>query len=251
MVSYNNPSTINGKRILVTGGTTGIGRESSIQLAALGANVLINGRDEQHLEDTITDISRTNPGGMIKGVIADLATNAGIVKLFEEADKLFGGELDVLVNNAALAYGSVGEGSYEDWKEVVNTNLLGYIACTNEAIKRMAKTGAGHIVHIGSMSADVREQGSSVYVATKSGIQGFAESLRKEVNEQGIRVTLIEPGATDTDMQPYSTGDKQAAVKQHKMLEAGDIAAAVIYALNQNERCDVTEIRLRPRLQLI
>jgi NADP-dependent 3-hydroxy acid dehydrogenase YdfG len=251
MVTSNETSKLNGARVVITGGTTGIGRELAHQIAELGGKVLISGRDQQHLGDTIGDSRQPGQEGQLSGIIADVSTDDGITRLFDEADQQFDGEVDVLINNAAVAYNSVMDGSYADWKQVVDTNLLGYIACTHEAVKRMTKSGRGHIIFIGSMSADVREQGSSVYVATKSGIQGFAESLRKEVNEKGIRVTLIEPGAVDTDMQPQTTEDKKSATEDHEMLQAEDIAAAVIYALSQDERCDVAEIRLRPRLQLI
>jgi len=249
MVLQQETSKLNGRCVLITGGTTGIGREIAFEIAAFGANVLIVGRDEQHLDDTLRESSRANL--TIKGVLADLSTPEGIKKVFEEVDKQFNGQLDVVINNAALAYQSATEGNYQEWKEVVETNLLAYIACTNEAVKRMEKPKSGHIIYIGSMSADVREQGSSVYVATKAGIQGFSESLRKEVNEKGILVTVIEPGAVDTDMQPQSTDEKKSATEDHQMLQASDIAQAVIYALTQAERCDVVEIRLRPRLQLI
>ena len=114
----------------------------------------------------------------------------------------------MVVNNAALAYQSIMEGDYNDWQYIVQTNLLGYMACAHEAIERMKMNGGGHIVNIGSMSAHVREKNSSVYVATKSGVQGFSEALRKEVNELGIKVTLIEPGAVGTDMQQMPA-DKQ------------------------------------------
>lgn len=237
--------------MVITGGTTGIGRELALEIAALGGEVLIAGRDEQHREEAMNDGRQAAGEDAINGVIADVATSDGVTRLFEESDQRFGGEVDVLINNAALAYNSAVDGSYAEWKEVVDTNLLGYIACTHEAVKRMTKSGHGHIVFIGSMSAGVREQGSSVYVATKSGVEGFAESLRKEVNDKGIRVTLIEPGAVDTDMQPQSTDEKKQATEQSEMLKAEDIAAAVIYALSQDERCDVAEIRLKPRLQLI
>jgi NAD(P)-dependent dehydrogenase (short-subunit alcohol dehydrogenase family) len=251
MTSIEKTSNITGRSVLITGGTTGIGREIALQLAALGCNVLISGRDERHLEETLNDIRQSSSTSQINGIIADVSTSEGITKLFEEADSLFGGKLDVMINNAALAAGSATEGSYEEWQQVVNTNLLSYIACSNFAIKRMADVPNAHIVYIGSMSADVRETGSSVYVATKAGIQGFAESLRNEINKQGIRVTLIEPGAVDTDMQPDETEEKKSATERHEMLTASDIAGAVIYALSQDARCDVVEIRLRPRLQLI
>jgi NAD(P)-dependent dehydrogenase (short-subunit alcohol dehydrogenase family) len=244
-------SKLNGLRVLITGGTTGIGRQLALEIAALGGNVLIAGLDEQHLKDTISDSRQADLKGMFNSIIADMSTADGVTRFFEEADNQFGGEPDVLINNAALAFQSVIEGSFKDWQKVIDTNLLGYIACTHEAVARMTRKGKGHIVFIGSMSAEVRERGSSVYVATKSGVEGFAASLRKEVNEKGIRVTLIEPGAVDTNMQPQSTTDKKEATEQHTMLKAEDIVAAVIYALSQEERCDVTEIRLRPRLQLI
>lgn len=115
----------------------------------------------------------------------------------------------------------------------------------------MRKYKKGHIVHIGSMSADVRETGSSVYVATKAGVQGFAESLRKEVNEDGIKVTLIEPGATSTDMQPASTDDQRQNVEDSTMLKAQDVAEAVQFAISQPSRCDVVDLKLRPHLQII
>jgi NADP-dependent 3-hydroxy acid dehydrogenase YdfG len=101
------------------------------------------------------------------------------------------------------------------------------------------------------MSADIKKAGSSVYTATKSGIQGFTESLRKEVNEAGIKVTLIEPGLVGTDMPENSAEEQQQQQEELKMLKAEDIAAAVYYALIQPKRCDVVDIKLRPHLQVI
>jgi NADP-dependent 3-hydroxy acid dehydrogenase YdfG len=101
------------------------------------------------------------------------------------------------------------------------------------------------------MSADVREQGSSVYVATKSGIQGFSEALRKEVNRDGIKVTLIEPGSVGTDMQQPSPEEQRQKEEKGEMLRAEDIAACVYYCLIQPQRCDVVEVRIRPHLQEI
>ncbi len=133
----------------------------------------------------------------------------------------------------------------------MKTNVLGYLACAHHAVERMKKRKAGHIVNIGSMSADVREKDSSVYVATKSAIQGFSESFRKEVNEQGIKVTLIEPGAVGTDMQPVSVPDQQTNIENLEMLRAEDIAGAVLFAVSQPERCDIVELKIRPHLQII
>lgn len=241
---------ISNKSILVTGGTTGIGRATSLMLAAAGANILLTGLDQAHLEDTLRDAGKMDVGDRIKGIIADLSTPEGIRSIFNEVDHRFN-HLDILINNAALAYQSITEGSYEEWEYVIKTNLLGYLACSHQAINRMKTRKAGHIVNIGSMSADVREKNSSVYVATKSGIQGFSASLRKEVNELGIKVSLIEPGAVGTDMQPSTPEEQREKVENLEMLQADDIAYSVLYCLAQPARCDVVELKIRPHLQII
>lgn len=238
-----------GLSIIVTGGTTGIGRTTALLLASKGANVFINGTDEQHLEDTLKDVSQSNLSGSLNGIIADLSTEEGINTLFTEADAQLN-ELDVLINNAALAFQSAAEGNYSEWHKIVNTNVTGYIACTHMALERM-KGKRGHIVNIGSMSSDVREKNSSVYVATKAAIQGFSESLRKEVNAQGIKVTLIEPGAVGTDMQPVPVDEQREQEQKGEMLVAEDIANAVVFALTQPERCDIVQLKIKPHLQEI
>src|SRR5690606_6636658 len=117
---------------------------------------------------------------------------------------------------------------------VLHINLLGYMAFTHEAAIRMREQGSGHIINIGSMSADEREKGSSIYVATKAGIQGFSEALRKEVNPLGIKVSLIEPGAVGTDMQgQFSPEEQRKEEASLKMLKAEDIAACILYILSQ------------------
>lgn len=235
-----------GKKIIITGGSTGIGREITLLLCQLGAECLICGRNQEQLEETIN----ASNNGICYALTADLSTEEGIDALFKEADAHLG-NLDILINCVALAYGSITEGSYQDWHNVVHANLMSHMACAHHAAKRMERSGHGHIVNIGSMSADVREVGSSLYVATKSGIQGFSEALRKELNPKGIKVSLIEPGATDTDLQDGTAEDKQEQVDNMQMLKAEDVAMAVAFALVQPKRCDIVNLQLRPHLQLI
>lgn len=242
------PESLNGKSILITGGTTGIGRSTAMLLAAQGAQVMIFGRHQQELDDAMRDIKET--GGSVIGLTADTSKPDDIRRVFKELDRQLG-NLDILINNAALGYNSVMEGEYKDWSYIVETNLLGYMAMAHEAIQRMKANGKGHIVNIGSMSADVREKDSSVYVATKAGIQGFSEALRKEVNPLGIKVSLIEPGAVGTDMQPESPEEQRRLEEKMEMLKAEDIAACVLYTLTQPKRCDVVMVQIRPHLQSI
>lgn len=242
--------SVSGKSVLITGSTTGIGRTTALLLASMGARVMILGRHEKELNDTLNDFRDAQLEDRVIGIIADVGRKEDIRKIFSEVDKQLDG-LDILINNASIAFKSVMEGSYDEWAEVLSINLLGYLACTHEAVKRMEKKGSGHIVNIGSMSAHSKDADSSVYVATKSGTRGFSESLRKEVNEKGIKVTLIEPGAVGTDMQPNKPGEQDKKEEDLKMLKAEDIAASVYYALTQPKRCDVVMIQVRPHLQLI
>jgi NADP-dependent 3-hydroxy acid dehydrogenase YdfG len=244
------PETVAGKNVVITGGTAGIGRATAVLLAQLGANVFIAGRTEEHLENSLKEAHEKQYAGKFQGVVADLSTKEGVAKLFAEIDQRFL-QLDVFINNAALAAEGIDKGSFDEWQDVVQSNLLNYIACSHEAFTRMKERKAGHIINVGSMSADIKKAGSSVYTATKSGIQGFTESLRKEVNEAGIKVTLIEPGLVGTDMPENSAEEQQQQQEDLKMLKAEDIAAAIYYALIQPKRCDVVDIKIRPHLQLI
>ncbi len=237
------------KSILITGGTTGIGRAIAILLASQGAKVMVFGRHQDDLDEALKDIRAA--GGEVLGLTADVSDPEDIQHVFQEFDRQME-KLDILINNAALGYGPITDGGYPEWEYILKTNLLGYMAMTHEAVERMKANGWGHIVNIGSMSADVREKDSSVYVATKAGIQGFSEALRKEVNPIGIKVTLIEPGAVGTDMQSqYSPAEQRERIDKMKMLRAEDIAACVLYTITQPKRCDVVSLQIRPHLQEI
>jgi NADP-dependent 3-hydroxy acid dehydrogenase YdfG len=210
---------------------------------------MIFGRHEQELNDAMNDIRQA--GGDVLGLTADVSDPQDVQRVFQQFDQQMD-KLDILINNAALGYGSIMEGGYPEWEYILKTNLLGYMAMTNEAVQRMKANGWGHIVNIGSMSADVREKDSSVYVATKSGIEGFSEALRKEVNSQGIKVTLIEPGAVGSDMQSqYSPEQQRERIEKMEMMRAEDIAACVLYTITQPRRVDVVMLQIRPHLQEI
>jgi NADP-dependent 3-hydroxy acid dehydrogenase YdfG len=233
---------------LVTGGTTGIGRSIARVLLSQGARVLVFGRHEQELEDALAELRQA--GGEVHGLVADVSRLEDVRRIFSEVDRRLG-RLDVLVDNAAVTGDGFEQDSLERIEYVVRTNVVGYLACAHEAVERMRKHGRGHVVLVGSMSADLREPNGSTYVATKGAIQAFAESLRKTVNEQGIKVTLIEPGKVATDLVQKSQAEKRQAIHDAEMLTPEDIAGCVLYALLQPERCDVVAMQLRPHRQVI
>lgn len=241
-------TNIAGKSIVVTGGTTGIGKATAILLASHQARVLIFGREQAPLNDALAAIK--SKGGEVIGLTADAAKREDIQRVFEIADQKFGG-VDILINNAALGAGSIINTPPEEQDYIVRTNLLGYMLAAHEAIQRMRAKGEGQIVFIGSMSSEVHEAGSSLYVATKSGVSGLTQALRKEVHEMGIRISLIEPGEVGTDMDPHTVEEQRQRQARLEELKAEDIADVVYYVLTRPKRSDIIELKIRPHMQAI
>jgi NAD(P)-dependent dehydrogenase (short-subunit alcohol dehydrogenase family) len=213
-------------------------------LASYGAKIFICGRDRNHLGDAIARVREVGEGD---GVAVDLATPDGIAQLFTRADAYLGG-VDIAIINAAVPAETLGDTPEDEMRYQVEADFTAYLAVTQAAIKRM--TAGSDVILIGSMSAVSRKGGASIYVAAKSGIQGFATSLREELAEQDIKVGLIEPGFTGADFQyPDFPPEKQVELIQaHKMLRAEDIAAATHFMLTQPRRTAVSLMRVETRL---
>jgi NADP-dependent 3-hydroxy acid dehydrogenase YdfG len=243
------PSGVAGKCVVINGGTTGIGLATVNLLASRGARVLLFGRDRDEVNDAVAQA--TAAGGEAYGVVADVTRQREVIRVFKEADKRFNRRLDILINNAAAIDNGVTDGDYDGWQRMLDTNVRGYIHCAREAIDRMRPRKDGHILMVGSMSADLREPNNDVYVATKAAVQALCEAMRKNVNKDGIRLSLIEPGAVDTPMQRKSEADKARRVQAMEMIEPADVAGCIVFALSQPKRVDIVEMRVRPLKQLI
>lgn len=241
---------INGRRIVITGGTTGIGKAIADVLVSLGGRVLIFGRDQEDFDNAVADIKQQFPGSEVYGTPADVTKKEDIDKIFDIVDNELGG-IDILINNAALAAPGLTKETYEDYKYVIDTNITGYLAFAQQAASRMKEQKSGHIINIGSMSAESRTAESTIYVATKTAIRGFSTSLRKELNPLGIKVALIEPGAVTSDMQTDPKKIQHEKVEKLEMLEAYDIAMSTLFCLSQPRRCDIVTMQIRPHLQII
>jgi 3-oxoacyl-[acyl-carrier protein] reductase len=236
--------SLSGRRALVTGGTTGIGRAIAILLAAEGARVFICGRDPQHLEDALARIREVGEGD---GITVDLATQDGIDRFVEEGARTLGG-IDIAVLNAGLAADGLTDTPVDEIRYVVDTNLTAMMTTARLAVDRME--AGSDVVFIGSMSSVERGGSSTVYVAAKTGVEAFAEALRKELAEKDIKVGNIEPGLTGSDMQlPEIPVEKQREmIEAANMLRAEDIAVATHFMLTQPRRTVVSLMRVEPRV---
>ncbi len=243
---------LEGKVALVTGASSGIGEATAIALAAEGARVALAARRADRLEKLVKRI--LDNGGQALPIVADVADDAQAHDMVLKANAEWG-RVDILVNNAGVMLnGPIDAADTEDWRRMVNINVLGLMYATHAALPIMKAQGQGHIVNISSVAGRTAQAGSGVYNATKWGVGAFSEALRQEVYQDKIRVTIIEPGAVATELTDHITNSAakeriQTWVKSLIPLESEDIAAAIIYAVTQPLRVNVNEILIRPTEQ--
>ena len=237
--------TLEGKKAVITGGTTGIGRAIAVLLASYGVDVFICGRDPQHLEDAL---QRINEVGRGDGVAIDLGEADNVARFFDAATAYLSG-LDIAIVNAAFSAEALSETSEADLRSAIAADFTAYLLSAHAAAGILGDHG--DIVFIGSMSAYVLGPQSTIYAGIKYGIQGFSEALRKELGPKGIKVSNVEPGLTGSDMQlPETPPEKQREkIGEESMLRAEDIAAGVHFVLTQPRRAVVQQLTIAPRMQ--
>lgn len=240
-----------GKRVLITGGAGGVGRAVAARMFAAGARVLITDREEAALSSVADHIGSVGQG-TIETVTADLSVGTDIDRVFRRVDEALGG-LDILVACAGVGSGPLSEMDDAGWRYVIESNLSSYVACTKHAIDRMKAddSGEGMVILVGSISVHIKAVGESVYNAAKGGVASFAETLRKELIPDRIRVTLIEPGAINTAMQPCSAEERQSLTAAHKLLPPEEVAEAIFFAATRPVGVDVVTLRIEPLDQKI
>lgn len=244
--------SLEGKVVLITGASSGIGESTALALAAQGAQVAIAARREERLTDLACRIS--DSGGRALPIVADVTDEAQAREMVRRAHSELG-RLDILVNNAGVMYlGPVDGADTEEWRRMLSINVLGLLYATHAALPIMKQQGEGHIVNISSVAGRIARAGSAVYNLTKWGVGAFSEALRQEVHKEKIRVTVIEPGAVATELLEHIT-HPEAKRRQLEFaqgmtqLESEDIAAAIVYAVTQPPRVNVNEILIRPTEQ--
>jgi NADP-dependent 3-hydroxy acid dehydrogenase YdfG len=240
---------LSGKTALVTGASSGIGRSAALALAAAGARVALVARRAARLEELADEV--TAGGGQALACAADVTREEEAARAVEDAVGHFGG-LDILVNAAGMTQaGRVENANLEDWRQVFELNFWAGLYTSRAAIPAL-KAGGGDIVNVSS-TAGRRPVGATFgpYAASKFALTAFTESLRAEVTLAGIRVCIIEPGATATEIHVRIKDEKvRESTRQHVekdgAMQPEDVAAAIVFVVSLPRRANVSQLMIRP-----
>lgn len=248
---------LDGTVALVTGASSGIGEATAEQLAAQGAAVALVARRADRLETLAGRIR--DSGGTALVIEADVTDQARAVAAVERTVAELG-RLDTLVNNAGvMLLGPVADAPTEEWDRMVRVNLLGLLYCAHAALPHLVRAasdsarGVSDMVNISSVAGRVARAGSGVYNATKFGVGAFSEALRQEVTQKHVRISLVEPGATDTELREHNRPEVMEAImarfKGVERLQSEDIADTVLYIVTRPRHVAINELLVRPTEQ--
>jgi len=223
-----------GKIAVVTGGGYGIGAAIARKLAILGAITIICGRDRARLEQTAREIQ-------CESQVCDVSRWDSVALLAQRINQTFG-RLDILVNNAGIGGfgGPLHTMPLENWDAVLNTNLRGCFYTIRALAPLMISSGGGDLINISSIAGKNALPNGAAYAASKWGLNGLSYSIAEELRAHKIRVSVICPGSTNTELSPHEGKDP------NKMLQPEDIAHVVEMLVTQEPRSFASEVILRP-----
>lgn len=243
-------SQIEGKVVIITGASGGIGKSIATELAKQGAKLVLGARRTDLLMDVVAEI--TSMGGKAVYATTDVTIKDHLVKLVQIAVESFG-KVDVFINNAGVAQlGRIDELDIEGWEQMIDINLKGVLYGMAAAIPEFKKHGSGHIVNIISTAGITITPQMGVYAGTKNAVRTLSEAFRQE-SDGNIRITGISPGYVKTDLAENMKNEKMKAAISEGMnefaLEPVAIANAVIYAISQPPSVEIGDIIIRPAAQ--
>jgi NADP-dependent 3-hydroxy acid dehydrogenase YdfG len=250
-------SELQGTVALVTGASSGIGEATALALTQRGAAVAIVARRQDRLESLASAIQAA--GGTTIVITADVTSQEQAHDAVERTVSELG-RLDTLVNNAGvMLLGPAVDAPLEEWERMVKLNIEGLLYCAHAALPhllRAAQDEPRHVadmINVSSVAGRVVRSGSGVYNLTKHGVGAFSESLRQEVTGRHVRVSLVEPGATATELASHNRPEIQEAMAKRfgtiERLQPEDIADAIAYIVTRPRRTAINEILIRPTEQ--
>ncbi len=246
------PNSLEGRKAIITGASSGLGAATARKLVAEGATVAVGARRKDKLDDLVSEL-----GDSAHAFEVDLTDRDAATKFVDDASEAMGG-VDILVNNAGvMLLGLVWGADLSEWEQMLNINCLGLLYCTHAALPKLAEAGGGDIVNVSSVAGRTANAGSAVYNMTKFGVQAFSEALRQEAANVKVRVMCLEPGYVETELQGHNTNpmvvERIAEMREQLgddgVLRADDMANAIHYAVSQPPNVAVNEILVRPASQ--
>ena len=240
---------------LVTGASSGIGAATATALAAQGAAVALAARRQDRLDSLATAIR--DQGGTALVLECDVTDEQQATGAVERTVAELG-RLDTLINNAGvMLLGPVVGAPLSEWQQMVELNVLGLLYCAHAALPHLISAAEGgprqvaDIVNISSVAGRAARTGNGVYALTKFGVGAFSESLRQEITKRYVRVSLVEPGATATELASHNRPEVLEAIRSQfgQRMEAEDIADAITYIVTRPRHVAINEMLIRPTEQ--
>jgi len=230
---------LNGRTVIVTGASSGIGEATAIAFAAAGAQVVLAARRADRLDSLAARIAEE--GGTALPVPTDVTDETAVLRLFAQAIDRFGA-VDVLVNNAGVAdHNPTEEITLDRWRTVLDANLTSAFLCSREAMRVMKPRGRGRIINIGSLSARVPRANTAAYTASKFALDGLTRSLAVDGRERGIAASIFHPGMVVTELAPG-----MAAAPGEMMSDPADTAAIIVHMASVPDHLNFLEGLMLP-----
>lgn len=244
-------NNIEGKVVVITGASSGLGEATARRLSAEGATIVLGARRQDRIKALAEALTRA--GGKALAVTTDVTDRAQVKSLVDAAVQAFG-RVDVMINNAGLMPQAPLELlKVDEWDQMIDVNIKGVLYGIAAALPHMKAQKSGHFINVSSVAGQRVGPGFAVYAATKHAVRALSEGLRQEVKPYNIRTTVISPGAVATEL-PNSVTDPVAAARVKKFyaevaVPADAFARAVAYAMSQPDDVDINEILFRPTKQ--
>ena len=244
-------NNIQGKVVVITGASSGLGEATARELSAQGATVVLGARRVDRIKSLADELTRR--GGKALAVPTDVIHSEQVKKLVDGAVQAYG-RIDVMINNAGLMPQSPLERlRIDEWDRMIDVNIKGVLYGIAAALPYMKQQKSGHIINVSSVAGHKVRAGGAVYAATKHAVLALSEGLRQEVKPCNIRTTVISPGAVATEL-PNAISEPDVAEGFQKFYEefaipSDSFARAVAFAISQPEDVDVNEILFRPTRQ--